>query len=114
MVMMMPPPMPMAPATPMNFDYIGGFRTVDRRALARKRTRSLRSSKQQSGSDADTSESFIHHQSFLFFLAADQHVCGTEVPPSKWRPSDQIGNRLYAREKSKMDYGKNPSGWRNW
>ena len=66
MVMMVPPPMPMAPATPMNFDYIGCFGTADRSALTWKRTRSLRSSKQQRGSDADTSESFIHHQSFLF------------------------------------------------
>jgi hypothetical protein len=67
MVMMMPPPMAMAPATPMNFDYIGGFGTVDRSALTRKRTRSLRSGKQQRGSDADASESFIHLQSFPFF-----------------------------------------------
>ena len=94
MMMMMAPPMPMPPATPMNFDYIGGFGTVDRRALSRKRTRSLRSGKEQRRSDADASESFIHRQSFLCFLAADQHVCGTEVPTSKWRSPDQIGNRL--------------------
>jgi hypothetical protein len=98
MMMMLAPPMPMPPATPMNFDYIGGFGTVDRSALSRKRTCSLRSGKQQRGSDADASESFIHRQSFLCFLAANQHVCGTEVPPSKLQLPDQIGNRLCARE----------------
>jgi hypothetical protein len=41
---------------PMNFDHIGCFGTVDRIALTRKRTRSLRSGKQQRGSDADISD----------------------------------------------------------
>jgi hypothetical protein len=67
MMVMMAPPVAMTPAAPMNFDNIGGLGIVDCCALPGKRTRSLRNGKQQRGSDADGSESFIHHKSFLFF-----------------------------------------------
>jgi hypothetical protein len=73
MMVMMAPPVAMTPATPMYFDNIRGFGSVDCCAVAGKRTRSLRNGKQQRGSDADGSESFVHHESFRFFLAADQH-----------------------------------------
>ena len=53
MMVMMAPPMPMAPATPMNFDYVGCFGTVDRSAPPRKRTGAQRNTKQQRASEAD-------------------------------------------------------------
>jgi hypothetical protein len=73
MMVMVTAPVAVTPATPMNFDNIGGFGIVDCCALAGKRARSLWNGKQQRGSDADGSESFVHHESFRFFLATDQH-----------------------------------------
>ena len=73
MMVMVTAPVAMTPATAMNFHDIGRFGLVDCGALTGKRTCSLRNRKQQCGSDADSSESFIHRQSFRFFLAADQH-----------------------------------------
>ena len=73
MAMLMAPPVAMTPAATMDLDYIGRFGIVDGGALTGKRTCSLRNRKQQCGSDADSSESFIHRQSFRVFLAADQH-----------------------------------------
>ena len=81
MMVMVAPPVAMTPATAMNFYDIGRISIVDCGALPRKRTRSLRGRKQQCGSDADSSESFIHSIAlFSFRLAACQHSARSKVP----------------------------------
>ena len=67
MMMMVTPPVAMTPTTAMNLNNICRRGFVDRCALAGKRTCSLWDGERKRGSDADSSESFIHRQSFLLF-----------------------------------------------